>query len=58
MIRRNIMLALLPVVLLLPFLVGLFGGIGPYELLLWLVLVAAWVVAYIAWARPRQRKVH
>lgn len=55
--RRRIMFSLIPVLVLLPIVAGLVGDIGTYELLLWLVLVAAWIVSYMAWARPPQRKV-
>jgi len=54
--RRNIMLSLIPVLILLPILAGLIAPIGTYELLLWLVLVAAWIVAFTTWARPQRRK--
>lgn len=32
---------------------GLFGGIGSVELLVWLVLVGAWVVGWMASRRKR-----
>ena len=43
--------------LLLAPLIGVlfFGGIGPIELAVWLLLVTAWVVALVKWARPRDR---
>jgi hypothetical protein len=56
--RRNIMLSLIPVLVLLLIVAGLVGDIGTYELLLWLAFVAAWAVGYMAWGRPRRRKGH
>lgn len=31
------------------------GNIGPIELIVWLALVIAWVVALVKWALPRDR---
>lgn len=53
--RRNVMLSLIPVLVLLPILAGLVGIIGTYELVLWLVLVAAWIVGYMTWAWQQRR---
>jgi uncharacterized membrane protein len=55
--RRQVVVAALVVVVLLPFgLVGLGGsvGYGAIELVVWLVVVAALVVAFLTWGRgPR-----
>lgn len=54
--RRRIMLSLIPVLVVLPILAGLVADVGTYELLLWLALVVAWIIAYIVWARPQERR--
>ena len=55
--RRQVVVAALVVVVLLPFgLVGLGGsvGYGAVELVVWLLVVAALVVAFLTWGRgPR-----
>ena len=47
--RRRALLTLLPL-LFVPFLLGQFG---PLEVILWLVLLASWLAAFLFWARPR-----
>ena len=54
--RRRIMLSLVPVLIALPIVAGLAADIGTVELLLWLALVAVWIVSYMAWARPRRTR--
>lgn len=54
--RRRSLLVLLVILLLAPAALSGFGGIGPVEVTIWLVLLAAWVVAFVVWARsPRDR---
>jgi len=49
--RRKNLLWLLALLLLMPVVVGLFGGVGSYELLVWFVLVVAWAAAFSTWGR-------
>ncbi len=54
--RRRSLLVVLVILLLGPAALSPFGGIGPVELTIWLALLAAWVVAFVVWARsPRDR---
>jgi hypothetical protein len=56
--RRKSLLLVLLVLLLLPLALG---GIGTVELMVWVLLLAAWLVAFVVWARnppppPRHAK--
>lgn len=50
--RKMLLYALVPLVALLIAL-GLLGGLGSVELVLWLLLLAAWIVAFVVSARRR-----
>ena len=51
--RRKALLVALAPLLLLPFIVGAVLGprIGQPEMLVWLVLLAAWLTAFLTWGR-------
>ncbi|MEI2810559.1 MAG: hypothetical protein V9F00_10250 [Nocardioides sp.] len=51
--RRRTLLAVLVFVILFPFIVGLFGMVGPIEVLLWLGLLAGWAALFF-WAKDHQ----
>ena len=56
--RRKSLLLVLLVLLLLPLALG---SIGTVELIVWVLLLAAWLVAFVVWARnpspaPRHAK--
>ena len=56
--RRKSLLLVLLVLLLLPLALG---GVGTVELTVWVLLLAAWLVAFVVWARkpspaPRHAK--
>ncbi|CAI9418651.1 hypothetical protein [Nocardioides sp. T2.26MG-1] len=54
--RRWSLLLLLVVLFLAPAALAPLGGLGPVEVTIWFVLLAAWVVAFVVWARsPRDR---
>jgi len=54
--RRKSLLVVLLILLFLPIALG--GGIGTVELTLWMVLLVAWLVAFVYWARQPKSSTH